>query len=499
MAGINVNIGDLNKSAGAILMGAKNAQSLYRKNSVSALARDLIMQYPVLMSADIDYATGVTLTKALEMQFATLQLMVLSADTAFGVDPMKNAGVRDLLSQYHSNADVPNMVNYAGNLMGNVAGAAKHFGIESAQSDDTVTSVKVNKAVESSKGVTADFVKSLWEYDSEGLIMESVNDMYNPGKSIVNTIASIADGVEKRVATEASKYDDYDDDDYLKDSTKSVPDSTTKPGSGANAYSDRIIGGINNLGRDLSDKNRKTGFKEYDVSKASTDDKGKPIIPSGAKFNKGIEDKYSKLEPLLIDVEFFVQNGEHGSRIQKATIGISAMTRAIPSDIMRANIIKALQHNHSGFNFIQWTRGEKKLVRDFIFNISSIKEDALAKSKYDKWFAALKKRKNNAKAFKGGNSPINPLSTIVITKNDAAIIRENAGFDLTEEKDAIALMDSLYLLCFMIVDTDTGCVSTIMDGQNYFMETTVDALKKSGKKDSVNYTDIREMMKLMGR
>jgi hypothetical protein len=191
-------------------MGAKNAQSLYRKNSVSALARDLIMQYPVLMSADIDYATGVTLTKALEMQFATLQLMVLSADTAFGVDPMKNAGVRDLLSQYHSNADVPNMVNYAGNLMSNVAGAAKHFGIESAQSDDTITSVKVNKAVESSKGVTADFVKSLWEYDSEGLIMESVNDMYNPGKSIVNTIASIADGVEKRVAAEASKYDDYD-------------------------------------------------------------------------------------------------------------------------------------------------------------------------------------------------------------------------------------------------------------------------------------------------
>ena len=60
-------------------------------------------------------------------------------------------------------------------------------------------------------------------------------------------------------------------------------------------------------------------------------------------------------------------------------------------------------------------------------------------------------------------------------------------------------MDSLYLLCFMVVDTDTGCVSTIMDGQNYFMETTVDALKKSGKKDSVNYTDIREMMKLMGR
>ena len=360
--------------------------------------------------------------------------------------------------------------------MSNATNVAKHFGVESAQeSPETVTSVKVAKAVESSKGVTEEFKKSLWEHTSEGLVMESVNDMYNPGKSIVDAISAVADGVEKRIAMEDS--------------------GTTTP----TTFADKVIGGINNVGRDVSDKSRKTGFKEYDISKAAPGSDGKIRVPSGASANTAFEEKYAKLEPLLIDVEFFVQNGEHGSRIQKATIGISAMTRSIPSDIMRANIIKALQHNHSGFNFVQWTRGEKKLVRDFIFNISSIKEDALAKSKYDKWFAALKKRKNNAKAFKGGNSPINPLSTIIITKNDAAIIRENAGFDLTNERDAISLMDSLYLLCFMIVDTDTGCVSTIMDGQNYFMETTVDALKKSSKKGSVDYTDIREMMKLMGR
>ena len=113
--------------------------------------------------------------------------------------------------------------------------------------------VKVNKAVESSKGVTADFVKSLWEYDSEGLIMESVNDMYNPGKTIASTIASIADGVENRIAMEAS--------DGNQDSTKSVPDSTNNPGSGTKTYSDRIIGGINNVGRDASDKSKKKDNK----------------------------------------------------------------------------------------------------------------------------------------------------------------------------------------------------------------------------------------------
>lgn len=484
--GVNVNIGSLNKSAGAILMGAKSAQNMYKKNSVSALARDLIMQYPVLMSADIDYATGVIITKALEMQFATLQLMVLSADTAFGVDPMRNAGVRDLLSQYHSNSDTPNMINYTGNLLSNAANVAKTFGVESVQDesdDDRAFSVKVNKAVSSNKGVTADFIKSLWEKSSDGIITESVNDLYNPGKAIATTIGSVADGIEKRIAMENAG------------DPNNPPDNGPVPKS----FGDKVVGGINDTYRNTVTGENRTGFKAYDISKASTDKDGKIRIPSGAQLNKGMEEKYSKLEPLLIDVEFFVQNGQQGSRVQKATIGISAMTRSVPSDIMRANIIKSLQHDHAGFNFVQWTRGEKKLVKDFIFNVSSIKEDALAKSKYDKWFGALKKRKNNARAFKGGNSPINPLTTIVITKNDAAIIKQNAGFDLTEESAAINLMDSLYLLAFMIVDTDTGCVSTIMDGQNYFMETTVDALKKSSKKDGVNYTDIREMMKLMGR
>lgn len=483
--GVNVNIGELNKSAGAILMGAKSAQNLYRKNSVSALARDLIMQYPVLMSADIDYATGVIITKALEMQFATLQLMVLSADTAFGVDPMRNAGVRDLLSQYHSNADTPNMINYTGNLLNNATNMAKTFGIESAQEsdDDREISVKVNKAVSSNKGVTSDFVKSLWEKSSDSLITESVNELYNPGKAIISAISSVADGVEKHAAMEDA----------------GQPNNPPNGGPVPKSFGDKVVDGINTTYRNTTSGENRTGFKAYDISKASADKDGKIRIPSGAALNKGMEEKYSKLEPLLIDVEFFVQNGQQGSRVQKATIGISAMTRSVPSDIMRTNIIKALQHDHAGFNFVQWTRGEKKLVRDFIFNISSIKEDALAKSKYDKWFGALKKRKNNARAFKGGNSPINPLTTIVITKNDAGIIKQNAGFDLTEESAAIALMDSLYLLAFMIVDTDTGCVSTIMDGQNYFMETTVDALKKSSKKDGVNYTDIREMMKLMGR
>ena len=123
----------------------------------------------------------------------------------------------------------------------------------------------------------------------------------------------------------------------------------------------------------------------------------------------------------------------------------------------------------------------------------------MAKSRYDKWFAALRKRKRNAKAFRGSRNTINPLTSIILTKNDVALIKQTSGFDLLDEENATKLMDSLYLLCFMVVDTDTGLVSSLLDGQRYFTETTINSLKKSNKDKSNDLTNVREMLKLLGR
>ena len=105
----------------------------------------------------------------------------------------------------------------------------------------------------------------------------------------------------------------------------------------------------------------------------------------------------------------------------------------------------------------------------------------------------------NSKIFKGGNANINPLATLVLTKNDVAMIKQASGFDISDERTAIKLMDSLYLLCLVIVDTDTETVSTLLDGQNYFLETTIKSLKKGNKDGNVDIANIRETLKLLGR
>ena len=192
-----------------ILMGAKNAQGLYRKNSVSALAKDLILQYPVLISADIDYDTAVIISKALELQFASLQVLVLSADTAFGVDPMKNAGVRDLLSKYHSNSDTPNLINYAGNLIYN-AGHVLGTLVESADITEE-TNVRLKKVTEQEQTHSDEFLNSLWVRANEEIESSTLNELYSPANAILQIVTEAANAAEYSVAKATEDLDDLED------------------------------------------------------------------------------------------------------------------------------------------------------------------------------------------------------------------------------------------------------------------------------------------------
>lgn len=490
MPNFNFNINNIKEGSEPILMAARTAQSMSRKNSISALAKDLIMQYPVLISRSISVENALIVTKGLERQFAALQMLVLSADSAFGVDPGKNAGVRDLISKYHSNADTPDMVNFAGNVIDNLGTVSKYFGsFESAETNTEDTEIKIKAAHTVNIAVDKDVLATLRAVPSDYINMESVNNMYQPHKVVIDTVSSIADGIESRntAATEGNL------------------------SSAARMFTD--------LANDLN-KNNPTGFdvnktiqrqKTYKTIDGNVIDTGNDKVTTVFDRQKQlmdtaktvrIEKEYTALEPTILEVEFYITQGDN-SRIQKSLIGVSANPHVIPDDVMRANIIKSLQYSHKGFNFIQYTKGELKFVRDFLFNIKRIKEDAMSKNRYDKWFAALRKRKNNAKAFNAGNTGksgvINPISTLVVTSEDVAAIKATSNFDLTNPATAVKLMDSLYLLCFIIVDENTNMISTMLDGQRDFMDTTLAAMKKSNNNQSLNYANPKELLGLLGR
>ena len=214
---------------------------------------------------------------------------------------------------------------------------------------------------------------------------------------------------------------------------------------------------------------------------------------------KMVTDKrLTALEPTLLEVEFFVRNPGGGGFVKKAIIGVKVMPRIIPSNPMAANVINALQGSHKAFQFVKWTRGETKLVRDMIFNISQIKQDAITKDRFQKYFGAMRKRKNSFKTFKFGDYTVNPFTTIVLSMGTVERIKQTAGYDLTDPAIAKKLISNLFLLGVQIVDTNTGVVSTILDDWNYYTDSTIDSLRDDAKRDA-DKNMMRELLRLTGR
>lgn len=463
---INFNIGNgtLAHTVKPVLTAARTVQGMNKKNSLSALTKDLIMQYPVYLDSDIPYDTQVILVKANEKTYAALQLALWSADTAFGVDPTSTGGVRDFVRKYHVNDETPDMISYAGNLTRNISA---YRGSYNPVSDAMVTpardsalfnegdEVEVLGMKEVPNMVCKYDIDHMWDRVEDFVSMESVNGLYNPTAQMVDKIHKTSAALE--AANNGTKR-------TFRDKINAVDD---------NGYKENVF-----YGRD-GEKLTKERLKSLNTAS---------IIKS---------DKMSSLEPTLMQVEFFVRDGHGGGKVQKALIGVKCMPSLIRADAMASNIIAAIQGNHAAFQFVKWTRGETKIVRDMILNISQIKADAITKDKFAGYFGAMRRRRNNAKTFKFGDQTVNPFTTLCISMNTVNRVKEAAGYDLTDPSVARRLMDSLYLLGIQIVDTDTGLVSTILDEWDNYATTTINAMKGTASKE-IDDSSMSAAMRIMG-
>lgn len=502
MAGdINFNVmddySDTMLSAGKpFLQGARLIRGVNAKRSITALSKDLIMQFPVLMSAGIDQDSAVIIAKALERMYASMYLTVWTADSAFGVDASVN-GVRDFVKRYHNNDDIPDMITYGGNIL---SLTDQLLGLESSIEGAVIKSEDVNyPATEAIR---------LWDNTSDQLNLGSINDLYNPDKQMIKTINNITKSIEK--------------DDSMEPATEAKCGGGGKPSTTPTWPSSSEPG--------------KSGWKKNEVFTGDTvfDNVGNAALTSmgdQSHLNHGYNDtqyvnkfdhaaaivkneRITSMEPTLIDVTFLVYGGEEGKaynrnsgrqhvvglREQRAIVGVKTMVRFISSQYMIPNVVSAIQDQSMAFKFVKWTKGEMKVGRDMILGISRIKQDALAGNKADQWFAALRKRRRNAKTFRFTETGLNPFTTLVLTTDEVEQIRQTAGYDITSRNICRKLMDNLYLLGLLIVNVNAGTVESIFDGFTEFSSTTLSAMKESRKNDMITSADqLREMKQIMGR
>jgi len=170
----------------------------------------------------------------------------------------------------------------------------------------------------------------------------------------------------------------------------------------------------------------------------------------------------------------------------------------INSDEMITNLINGCNNDNKFFNFIKWTTGETEFFKDFLFNIKEIKDDVVSRSQgASPWWITLKRKKLMAKMKDRLFLPnkILPNTTIVVSAQEVEFIKTHYGFDLMNPMFVDKIMETYFLLGFVVVDSSTQIAHFLFDGQKSYQSVTFNGLERENSAK----TDTKEILKLMNK
>lgn len=197
--------------------------------------------------------------------------------------------------------------------------------------------------------------------------------------------------------------------------------------------------------------------------------------------------KANELAPTIIEMEIQYQ----ASGILKTVnliLGIQCIVHPIDSKEMVYFIGRSIKENNLIFRFIQWTTGEIKFFRDFLFSVDRIKEEAQYSSKRtSKWWRRLRILSNATRL----NSMFNknkmiPNATMIMSMADVEELRNTNGIDMTLPTNVLKLLDIFFLLNFVIIDDIDEIAWVFNEDSKSFNTYSFDSLKKettNGEKD----------------
>lgn len=455
-------------ASGAITSGSKFIKKqMGNKGSIAKMARDYIMQFPVIASSSIPEEDLVAITKNFEIQYAQFIAMILQGVTGINVKDIHSTS--DILRQIHSNDDAPNLLDYALDLGSWVDSNAK------PAKESLTIGIPQSELNALSYGTDAEFT------------MENLNSMYRPNKTMLDKYSRITAAMEAKKSDPTPNPDPNWSDDDLKRNQKNADYIRTKQQI---AYGDIQI------------QNAKTQARKMDSEMKSQTMQRKKMAGEISKMATVNASDLNKIQntgeaPTVLTATLYLES-ENGTPEPRTLIfGVKTMVRQVPSSVMIPNVTECIASNTWAFRFVKWTKGETKFFRDIIFDITNARKEALNDNDpAGAWFNSVKRRKRNSKWF-ASKSNISPVMTLIITDVEAEAIKSQTGIDLMDDHAAAKLLKDMYLLGFGIYHTANGNVDIMLDkySNGQFYSTTMTGLRASNRGNS--NTDLREINKLL--
>ena len=439
------------------------------KTSITRLTKDQIFQFPMIMSSDISSEENYHIVKTIERNYATL---ILAAITNEGViDRDKYGNINQFLKRFHDNLDLP-------------------FATESD------TEYEVANAAATEGYIPQEELRRMDATLESQLDCESINDIYRPferTKSKVNTALEAARAVS--IATEATdeyyfrvpKYARDSKGNVIKDSRGNRVLATDKSGNVEYMY---VLAPKNKDKFDKAVKKYGASPRTMDYWRSQANDAKreerdavnqtpKALSNVRGEMMKDKDVKFGGMMPTVLTITLANMKKEVGSWSQQLIIGIRAVPRYLSPSIMIANMCEAFK-DRAIFNFLKFTKGELKWW-DAILGLTSSRNRAISSTK-NRWMKVLKARaEKNSKSM---NKKYNPNTTIVITENEATLIKESCGIDPNSPSAVRKVMDKYFLLAFAIYDTEAKMMKIIFDGDVDYTHYSLRAMAAEAKKET---------------
>jgi hypothetical protein len=270
------------------------------------------------------------------------------------------------------------------------------------------------------------------------------------------------------------------------------------------------------LERDAKDYDMLTSLKKTEAGAKVT----------GATKTEYVNDaacqKLNTMKPLLMKVGVNMVNKDDSLQPIQYIIGVKVHTRMVPASILPEVAKYPLKEMNKLSRKVKWRAGELKFFRDLVFRIKEKKQTAVdSKDPNRKWYrrlyelahmegdapaAAVVQGKSIFKTFiderrgkgKLANGMI-PNASIIMSQADVDNIKSETGIDLLKGSTAKKFCGELFLISFIIIDTDAQSVKILLpDMNNDFDVHSIAAIEKQLATLSTAGSKTREIFKLLG-
>ena len=182
---------------------------------------------------------------------------------------------------------------------------------------------------------------------------------------------------------------------------------------------------------------------------------------------------------------------------QDLLVGIKGYIHRAPSTELIDDVYNCIINKRKFLRFVKFITGEEKSLADLLFGIKELKSDALS-GENSRWKGTFKRRKRWSKmSIPYLMKEYTPNGTVVMTMNEVNFIKDQYGIDIMNMDHVRMIMDTDFLLGFVIVDQSEEVVYVRYDGHDYGFQTYTYAMldREAATSDRM----IREMYRAMSR